>query len=60
MAVDGERELMLGAGGGGATLLAVVTLRADGPRCIDVPATLAHPAATTHRLVTSLEKETTR
>jgi hypothetical protein len=40
VALDGEREIVLGAGGH-----ARVTLRADGPRCIDIARTLAHPAA---------------
>jgi len=36
IAVDGERELTFGPGG-----RPVVRLRADGPRCVDVPAVLA-------------------
>ncbi|HEY6311823.1 MAG TPA: NAD(+)/NADH kinase [Streptosporangiaceae bacterium] len=39
IAVDGERELTFGAGE-----VPVVRLRADGPRCVDVPAVLAASA----------------
>jgi hypothetical protein len=39
IAVDGERELTFGAGE-----RPVVRLRADGPRCVDVPAVLAASA----------------
>jgi predicted polyphosphate/ATP-dependent NAD kinase len=40
LALDGEREIVLGAGG-----RARVVLRDQGPRCIDIGRTLAHPAA---------------
>jgi predicted polyphosphate/ATP-dependent NAD kinase len=40
LALDGERELVLRPGDH-----AVVTLSDRGPRCIDVPRTLGHPAA---------------
>jgi hypothetical protein len=40
LALDGEREIVLGIGG-----RARVMLREDGPRCIDIARTLAHPAA---------------
>ena len=39
IAVDGERELTFEAGE-----LPVITLRTDGPRCVDVPAVLAASA----------------
>jgi predicted polyphosphate/ATP-dependent NAD kinase len=56
VALDGEREVVLGRGGA-----AVVTLSDRGPLVIDVPRTLAHPAAA-HRLARAVdrEKETTR
>ena len=40
IAVDGERELTFGAAGASGER-PVVRLRADGPRCVDVPAVLA-------------------
>jgi len=39
IAVDGERELTFETGE-----LPLVTLRADGPRCVDVPAVMAASA----------------